>query len=79
MPRSNPRLPPPDRRKELLRYAGLSTEVFASVGVSVFLGVKADKWLHVPFPVLAWLLPLLVILLLIIKLLKETSKRKNGN
>jgi len=73
------KLPPPDRRKELLRYAGLSAEVFASVGLSVFLGIKADKWLYVPFPVLAWLLPLLVILVLVIKLVKETSNRKNGN
>jgi membrane associated rhomboid family serine protease len=71
--------PPPDRRRELLRYAGLSTEVFASVGLSVFLGIKADKWFHVPFPILAWLLPLLVIVVLIIKLVKETSKRKDGN
>lgn len=72
------RSPQPDNRKELYRYAGLSAEVFASVGLSVFIGVKADKWLHVSFPVLSWLLPLLVIVALIVKLVKESSKRKDG-
>ena len=32
-------------RRELLRYAGLSSEVMASIGISVFLGIKADEWL----------------------------------
>lgn len=73
------KLPPPDNRRELLRYTGLSAEVCASVGLSVFLGIKADKWLHVSFPILTWLLPLLVIVVLIIKLVKETTKRKDGN
>jgi hypothetical protein len=70
---------PLDSRKELLRYTGLSAEVCASVGLSVFIGIKADKWLHVSFPIFAWLLPLLVIVVLIIKLVKESSKRKDGN
>jgi hypothetical protein len=77
MPQS--KLPPQDNRRELLRYTGLSAEVCASVGLSVFLGIKADKWLHVSFPLLTWLLPLLVILVLVIKLVKESSKRKDGN
>ena len=72
------RSPQPDNRRDLYRYAGLSAEVFASVGLSVFIGVKADKWLHVSFPILSWLLPLLVIVALIVKLVKESSKRKDG-
>ena len=67
-----------ENRRELLRYAGLSSEVFASVGISLFLGIKADKWLHVSFPLLSWGLPLLVIVLLIVKLIKESSKKKDG-
>ncbi|MHA4809815.1 AtpZ/AtpI family protein [Flavitalea flava] len=68
----------PDNRRELLRYAGLSTEVVASVGLSIFIGVKADKWLHVSFPLLTWALPLLVIVVLIVKLIKESSKNRDG-
>jgi Mn2+/Fe2+ NRAMP family transporter len=67
-----------DRRRELIRWAGLSTEVVASVGISVFLGVKADKWLKLSFPILSWALPLLVIVVLLINLIKQGSNKKNG-
>jgi hypothetical protein len=66
------------RRRELVRWAGLSTEVVASVGVSVFLGVKADKWLKLSFPILSWALPLLVIVVLLINLVKAGTGKKNG-
>ena len=66
------------RRAELYRYASLSGQVAASVGVSIFLGVKADKWLHPPFPIFSWALPLLVIVLLIVKLVKESSGKNDG-
>ena len=64
-------------RNDLMRYAGLSTEVAASVGVSLWLGIKADKWLKVSFPILSWALPLLVIVVLIVQLIKSSSGRKN--
>ena len=65
-------------RRELLRYAGLSSEVLASVGISVFLGIKADKWLKLSFPVFSLSLPLLVIISLIVRLVKESSRKKDG-
>lgn len=68
----------PDRNKELYRYASLSGQVAASVGISIFFGVKADKWLHVSFPIFSWALPLLVIVLLIVKLVKESSRKNDG-
>jgi hypothetical protein len=80
---------PPDRREgadtggksnrsELMRYAGLSGQVLASVGISLFLGIKADKWLHISFPLFACGLPLLVIVGLMIQLVKEGSRKKDG-
>jgi Na+/glutamate symporter len=65
-------------RRELLRYAGLSSEVFASVGIAIFLGVKADKWLKLSFPMFSVSLPLLVIIALIVRLVKESSRKKDG-
>ena len=67
-----------ERRRELMRYAGLSTQVVVSIGVSVFLGMKADKGLKVSFPILSWALPLLVIVVLLINLIKAGSGKKNG-
>jgi hypothetical protein len=66
-----------DGRRQLMRYMGLSTEVAASVGVSLWLGVKADKWLKVSFPIFSWALPLLVIVLLLVQLIKASSGGKN--
>jgi hypothetical protein len=67
-----------ERRAELYHYASLSGQVAASVGISIFFGVKADKWLHVVFPIFSWALPLLVIVLLIVKLVKESSGKNDG-
>ena len=64
-------------RRMLLRYAGLSGQVAASVGVAVFLGVKADKWLKLNFPIFSWVVPLLVIVLLLVQLIKANSGKKD--
>ena len=58
----------------LLRYAGMATQFFVSIGVSLWLGHKADLWLWPGSPVLVWLLPLLVITGLIIKIVRDTAK-----
>ena len=65
-------------RRELLRYAGLSSQVAGSIAIAVLVGIKADKWLKVSFPILSWCLPLLVIVVLIIKLIKDSSGKNDG-
>ena len=64
------------RRREMFRYAGLSTQVAVSIGASVFIGVKADKGLKLSFPILSWLLPLLVIVVLLVNLIRHGSGKK---
>jgi uncharacterized membrane protein len=59
-----------------MRYAGLGTQIFVSLGLAVFAGYKADKWLNIAIPLLVWLLPFVVLALMIYKLVRETSKRK---
>ncbi len=61
---------------DLLRYAGLAGQLFASLGIAVFLGFKLDEWLHTPLPLLVWILPFVVLSMMIYKLIKETSKPK---
>ncbi len=62
-----------------MRYAGLGTQIFVSLGIAVFAGYKADNWLQVPLPLLVWILPFVVLSLMIYKLIKETSKRKQDD
>jgi hypothetical protein len=59
-----------------MRYAGLATQLFAMLALAVFLGYKADSWLHTAIPLLVWVLPLLFLSITIFKLIKDTSKRK---
>lgn len=62
---------------DLLRYAGLGGQIFASLGLAVFVGYKVDKWVGSPIPLLVWILPLGVLSVMIYKLIKDTSKGKN--
>jgi hypothetical protein len=60
-----------------MRYAGLAMQLFVSLGIAIFVGLKADAWLKLSFPLLLWLLPLLVIVGLIIKIIKETGSKRD--
>lgn len=62
--------------KQLLRYAGLAMQFLISISLGVFLGMKADGWLKMSFPLLVWLLPLLIIAGIIFKIMRETSTKK---
>ena len=61
-----------------MRYAGLGSQILVSLGLGVFAGYKIDKWLKISFPLLVWLLPLVILCMTIYKLIKETSKKKDG-
>lgn len=62
-------------RSLLYKYAGLATQLLVSLGLAVFLGLKTDKWLGFKMPLLVWVLPLLVLLVLIWKIIQDTSKK----
>ncbi|MDE3250545.1 MAG: AtpZ/AtpI family protein [Bacteroidota bacterium] len=76
-------MPPPSNKRssnnDLMRYAGLATQMLVGLGVAVFVGLKADKWLHISFPVLAWVLPLLVLGAILYKIVKETGPGKKND
>ena len=61
----------------LWRYAGMGAQILVSLGLALFIGLKLDAWIRTPFPLLVWLLPLLVIIVMIIKTIKDTSKPKH--
>jgi len=58
-----------------MRYAGMGAQFLVSIGLGIFIGIKLDKWLNFSFPLLVWLLPLFIITGLIIKIIKDTSKK----
>jgi F0F1-type ATP synthase assembly protein I len=62
--------------KQLLRYSGLAMQFLAGLGIGVFIGLKADKWLNFSIPLLVWFLPLLILCGIIYKIIKDTSAKK---
>ncbi|HEY8688316.1 MAG TPA: hypothetical protein VIM07_03710 [Chitinophagaceae bacterium] len=62
-------------KKQLMQYAGIGGQILVSLGIGVFLGLKADEWLNFKFPLFVWLLPLLILIAFIAKLIKATSKK----
>ena len=58
-----------------MQYAGLATQLLVALGLAVFLGLKADDWLQLNFPLLGWLLPLVVLMAMFYRILKDTSKK----
>jgi F0F1-type ATP synthase assembly protein I len=68
----------PDSNKQFfLRYASLGSQLLAAIALGVFLGLKGDQWLHTS-PVLACVLPLLILSGIFYKIFRETSRKKNN-
>ncbi len=61
---------------DLLKYAGLATQLLVGIGIGVFAGIKLDSLFRFKIPLLVWLLPLLIIVSVIIKIVKDTSKNR---
>ena len=74
-------MPLPDKKKNLLlwQYAGMATQFSVAIGAGVFIGLKTDSWLKFKIPLLVWILPLLIIIGVIVKLIRDTGKRKMNN
>ena len=62
----------------LIQYAGLGAQLLAYLIIAVFAGKWIDDKLKWNFPFFIWLLPLLVIIVMILKAVRDTSKKKNG-
>jgi hypothetical protein len=59
-----------------MRYMGLASQFFISIGIFLAIGWKLDKLFHFSTPLLIWVLPLLIIIASLIKLIKDTSTKK---
>jgi len=67
----------PDSNKQFfLKYASLGTQLLVACGLAVFLGLKADRWLHT-LPLFSCVLPLLVLSGIFYKIFRETGRKSN--
>lgn len=70
----------PDKKKAdnslLWKYAGFATQLTIALVIAVFAGIKLDAVLKFKNPIIVWALPLLIILVLIYKVIKDTAPKK---
>ena len=70
----------PDKKKVdntlLWKYASFATQLTVALAVSVYAGIKLDSLFKFKNPVIVWVLPLLVIVVLIYKVIKDTAPKK---
>jgi len=50
-------------------------QILVSLALGVFIGMKADKKLGFSTPLLVWILPLIIIVVMIYQVIKDTSKK----
>ncbi len=60
----------------LNQYAGLAMQLLVGLGLAAFAGIWIDKKINVGFPLLVWILPLGVLIIMILKAVKDTSSNK---
>ncbi len=65
-------MPTPDHYK----YIGLATQILATLGVAFFIGYQVDRTLGLRIPVGLILLPLLMLIALLWKIMKDTSTKQ---
>jgi F0F1-type ATP synthase assembly protein I len=65
-----------NNNSDLIRYAGMGTQMLVAIGLAVFIGLKTDRWLH-SSPLLTCILPLLVLITIFYKLMRETKPPKD--
>jgi hypothetical protein len=65
----------PDQRNLLLQYAGFATQLAVALLASVYAGKWVDARLSLGIPLLIWLLPLCVLIALLVKVVRDTSKK----
>jgi hypothetical protein len=54
----------------------MGTQFMIGIGLFLFGGIKLDTYLNLSMPLATWLLPLLFLVAAIIRMIKETNKKK---
>jgi hypothetical protein len=62
-------------KKLLLQYAGFATQLVVALGAGVFIGYWIDKKINIAVPIFTWLLPLIILLVMFYKVIKDTSSK----
>ncbi len=59
----------------LLQYMGLAFQLAVTLGIGIYAGIWLDKKVALKFPLFVWLLPLLLLGGMLVKVIKDTTKK----
>jgi uncharacterized integral membrane protein len=63
-------------RYYLLRYGSLAFQLLFLLLVVIFLGIQLDKKTGLSYSLFSWLFPIIVVVVMIVKVLKDTANKK---
>ena len=64
-----------DKQHILAKYGSLGTQMLVGVGLAAYGGMWIDKKIGITTHIFIWLLPLLVIAVIIVQLIKDTTPK----
>ena len=67
----------PRDNKLVMQYLSFAWQLIAGIAIFVYLGSLVDKWMNIGTPLMIWIFPLLVIIGMMIKVIRDTSKKNN--
>jgi len=59
----------------LIHYAGLAAQIIIGLGLTTWLGMWLDKKKDFPKPLFTWILPIILLIGMLIKAIKDTRKK----
>jgi hypothetical protein len=68
-------MPDKPNNNPLMQYAGFAAQLAVGLLLAVYAGMWIDKRAGIRIPLLIWLLPLLLLIGMLIKVVKDTSKK----
>jgi F0F1-type ATP synthase assembly protein I len=77
-PTTNSKKPYRSNRSYLMQYAGLASQLMAALALGVFIGYKLDQWIHISFPIFIWVLPLVFLIVMFVKIIKDTDRKNES-
>ena len=67
----------PKNNSLLREYLSFAWQLIAGIAIFVYVGMLADRWIKTKTPLLVWIFPLLVIIGMMIKVIRDTTNKKD--
>jgi len=67
----------PQKNNLLMQYLSFAWQLIAGIAIFVYLGMLADRLIKTNMPLMVWIFPLLVIIGMMIKVIRDTSNKKD--